>query len=125
MKYLFEKELTYSCLYEDEINQSKISSKFVKTSESNAVAMDYSTNSLTEERKFYQVYTSPYSGAFDLLDTLRIPRACAYESQNMTQLDYFYGQRQVTYDMKQNNMAKVASKMDDEVEFIFQNGTNA
>ena len=74
---------------------------------------------MTEERKFYNTYTSPYSGAFNLLDTLRIPRACGYESKNMTQLDYFYGQKSVTYDMTQNNMAKVASKMDDEIEFIF------
>jgi hypothetical protein len=91
MKYLFDKASTYSCLYESEISQSAISSKFTRMDEAASITLNTAINSLTEQRKFYNVYTSPYSGAFDLLDTLRIPRPCAFESANMTQLDYFYG----------------------------------
>jgi hypothetical protein len=80
MKYLFDKPLTYDCLYEEEVPLTSVSNKFTKIAEASALTLDVNTNSLTEERKFYSTYTSPYSGAFNLLDTLRIPRACAYET---------------------------------------------
>lgn len=91
MKYKFDKDLTYKCLYESEISISSYRNKFVKQDKSGSFTLDTATNYLTEVRKFFALYTSPYSGAFDLLDTLRIPRACADESYNMTQMDYFYG----------------------------------
>lgn len=46
---------------------------------------------MIEERKFYFVYPSPYSGAFDLLGSTRIPRPCASNNGNATQMNYFYG----------------------------------
>jgi len=39
----------------------------------------------------YAVYSSPYSGASALLDTIQVPKPCAYRCQNLTQIDYFYG----------------------------------
>lgn len=119
MKYLFDKDTTYNCLYEAEIEISNQRGKFARVEQSLALTMDTVTNSLIEQRKFFAVYTSPYSGAFDLLDTVRIPKACASESHNMTQLDYFYGQRAKTYDLRDSNMNKVASMMDDETEYVF------
>jgi len=60
---------------------------------STVVTINRGTSFYREERKAFAAYTSPYSGAFDLLDTLRVPRACNYRAANMSQLDYFYGQR--------------------------------
>ena len=58
----------------------------------------------------YAMYSSPYSGAFSLLDTVVIPRPCAYESKNLTQMDYFYGQWYESYDVKaQTGADKVIS----------------
>ena len=83
------------------------------------MTLDTATNYLTEKRKFFAVYTSPYSGAFDLLDTVRIPRPCAYQSDNTTSMDYFYGQRTKSYDLKANNMNRIAQMMDAETEYVF------
>jgi len=46
---------------------------------------------LNKLSKQFAVYKSPYSGAFDLLDTQYIPRPCATSTVNITQMDYFYG----------------------------------
>ena len=91
MKYKLDIDGKESCLYEEEINFSTANSLFTSVQEATAVTFDRSTSYLTEQRKYFAVYTSPYSGAFDLLDTISVPRACATNSVNMTQLDYFYG----------------------------------
>jgi hypothetical protein len=57
--------------------------------------------------KYYAIYSSPYSGAFDLLDTMYIPKPCAAKSVNLTQMDYFYGQKFKTYDIRKENKDKV------------------
>lgn len=41
----------------------------------------------------------------------------------MTQLDYFYGTKAVTYDLTTYNYEAYTRMMDDEWEFVFQNGT--
>jgi hypothetical protein len=41
---------------------------------------------------YFYPYSSRYSGGFSLLDTMVIPRPCAYKSYNMTQVDYYRGQ---------------------------------
>lgn len=124
MKYLLDKDPAYSCLYEEEINFSSANSYVSRVEEATAVVMDLQTSYLTEKRDFYAVYTSPYSGGFDLLDTISVPRACAANNINMTQMDYFYGQRTKTYDLSDYNYDKYIQLMDDETEFVFQNGTS-
>lgn len=75
--------------------------------------------------KYFAVYKSPYSGAFDLLDTMYIPRPCASNSVNITQMDYFYGQRTKSYDLIKTGQQNILAKMDPEREFVFQNGTDS
>ena len=125
MKYKLDKpDDRYNCLYEGEVFSSQANGYFKTQTAAGSVAQDLSTQYLTEQRKVFLAYISPYSGAFDLLDTLRIPRACALDSVNMTQMDYFYGQNTKTYDMAEYNYDKYLNKMDDEVEFVFQNGSS-
>ena len=74
------------------------------------------------------MYSSPYSGAFDLLDTMYIPRPCSSSYANLTQMDYFYGQRKKSYNMRDEPSYKqravtVFSMMDQGREFLFQNGS--
>jgi hypothetical protein len=42
-------------------------------------------------------YTSRYSGSFALMDTMKIPRPCAYKSFNMTGAEYYRGQNTLKY----------------------------
>lgn len=71
--------------------------------------------------KYFAVYKSPYSGAFDLLDTMYIPRPCATNSVNITNipLTYFYGQDTDTFDLIKSGYSNIISKMDPEKEFVF------
>lgn len=75
--------------------------------------------------KYFAVYISPYSGAFDLLDTMYIPRPCATNSYNLTAMDYFYGQRFKSYDIKKESREKILAKMSSEKELVFQNGSDS
>lgn len=75
------------------------------------------------------MYSSPYSGAFDLLDTMFVPRPCASDVANLTQMDYFYGQRKKSYNFRDEPSYKVRAtnvfaKMNEEKEFVFQNGSS-
>lgn len=78
--------------------------------------------------KYFRIYNSPYSGSFDLVDTMVIPRPCAAQSMNMTQMDYFYGQRAKSYNMRnepsyKQRAVQILAQMDREREFVFQNGS--
>lgn len=64
--------------------------------------MDYYSSLKTSiSTNIYAVYSSPYSGAFSLLDTQQVPKPCAYVSVNLTQFDYFYGQWIEEYNIKE------------------------
>jgi len=77
------------------------------------------TGAYNSRNKYFAVYSSPYSGAFDLLDTMYVPRPCAQNSVNLTQMDYFYGQRVKSYDIRKENRDKIFAKMDNERELVF------
>ena len=40
---------------------------------------------------YFVPYPSRYSGGFALLDTMKIPRPCAFASQNLTSVTYYRG----------------------------------
>ncbi len=80
---------------------------------------------LTSHSKEFAAYNSPYSGSFNLIDTMYIPRPCATSSVNLTQMDYFYGQYSVNYNLKWENRDVIMARMNDERELVFQNGTDA
>ena len=46
---------------------------------------------MTKEDNYYSVYPSRYAGGFGLLDTIKIPRPCAYASMNLTSVEYYRG----------------------------------
>ena len=95
MKILFQKNTNYQCLFEGPVRDlSKIKVTDITTNGGvtryNA-DLSYTTSEIVSYSNYYKVYSSPYSGAFDLLDTMYIPRPCASAFANLTQLDYFYG----------------------------------
>lgn len=99
MKYLFDKTAQYDCLLESEITISNFRNNFVLQEAATAFTQVNNMNFFTPLNNFFAVYTSPYSGAFGLLDTMVIPRACAYQSYNMSSYTYFYGQNTNTYNL--------------------------
>lgn len=131
MKYMYDsKPNQYSCLFEKTIDISAASTKTTGntiTRQPTSSAMNYYSNlKVSTQTSMYAVYSSPYSGAFSLLDTMQIPKPCAYISLNLTQEDYFYGQWTDEYDMKDsiNGADKVVSQMGSSYEYVFQNGSS-
>ena len=75
------------------------------------------------------LYTSPYSGGFDLKDTFRVPVPCAYKSYNITAknypstaFEYFYGQRKLSYDLENLDYGEDYRAIKNP-EFVFHNGS--
>jgi len=46
---------------------------------------------MNKQDNYFQPYNSRYSGGFTLLDTMKIPRPCAFQSQNLTSVQYYRG----------------------------------
>lgn len=130
-KYKFDLDVTYGCIYDEDIGSSEYNSVSTKFSSSITDTLfdfyqkDSDLTKVAKEDYFY-AYTSRYSGGFDLLDSFRIPRPCAYDSFNLTQMDYYRGQNAEQYKISEVNKAGfVITQMDQNSEFIYQNGTNA
>jgi hypothetical protein len=124
MKYQQTKPTSYNCIQEETMSVNEASS-LISSYEQSAAYSFSSSGSLSSGTDVYIVYSSPYSGAFSLLDTMYIPRACAYISQNMTSANYYYGQWASEYDLKSSSGANmVAAQMGSNYEFIFQNGSS-
>jgi hypothetical protein len=79
----------------------------------------YSSLTVSIQTNVYAVYSSPYSGAFSLLDTMYMPKPCGYISQNLTQLDYFYGQWTKEYNINDNNGGANVAQMGTNYEYVF------
>jgi len=127
MKYQMEdKPNQYKCLDENEIDKSDArTSNTIQLLKSSAAYSFYSNLKISTQTNVFAMYSSPYSGAFSLLDTMHIPTPCAYVSQNLTQFDYFYGQWVDEYDIKEEAGAdRIVSSMGESYEYVFQNGTN-
>ena len=43
-------------------------------------------------KDYFVFYASKYAGGFRLVDTMKIPRACAYQSEKLTDVKYYRGQ---------------------------------
>lgn len=101
-KYLYDHSNSESCVYEQEISSSTVARQMDKLSSSSAnselfvVQTDDSKVRKTFMQKQLFAYSSRYSGDFNLMDTMKIPRACAFKSFNLTQVDYFRGQNTKT-----------------------------
>jgi hypothetical protein len=64
------------------------------------------------KRDYFFPYLSRYSGGFVLSDTFRIPRPCAYKSENMTAVQYYRGQKTLTYNIFDRNPATPLTLME-------------
>lgn len=109
-KYQFDREGIYKCLFEAEIDNSVAGRRLKMWSESSigqqgvaSVSTRQSDVKVVQQNKYFVPYTSRYSGGFPLLDTMRIPRPCAYKSMNMTTVRYYRGQNDLTYDIYREN----------------------
>lgn len=81
---------------------------------------------VTLMENYFVPYASRYSGGFVLLDTMKIPRACAYQSQNLTSIKYYRGQNTLKYDVYKLNSATTGSYMSgNNPKVIYQNGQSA
>jgi len=80
-----------------------------------------------EMNNLYLCYSSRYSGAFDLLDTFRYPKMCAYRSLNMTNgVKYYRGQNENEYVIAEESRGgQTFSLMDRGFYWKFLNGTEA
>jgi hypothetical protein len=53
----------------------------------------------SRKSNYFIPYASRYSGSFALMDTMKIPRPCAYRSLNLTGVEYYRGQNTMDYDI--------------------------
>jgi len=98
-RYQWDHDSSYNCLYEQVIPNQDMRDQityYSSTSFRSALLMtmfekDSDVRKTLMDDYFYP-YSSRYSGGFSLLDTMVIPRPCAYKSYNMTQVDYYRGQ---------------------------------
>lgn len=75
-----------SCLYTTDVSSSELRSSTVFTNVDigSNTALYSRDNVFASAYNTYFAYSSQYSGAFDLGDTMKYPRMCASESINMT-----------------------------------------
>ena len=131
MKFAFDKSTNHQCLFEGSVRNLQ---DITVTDISGGIGRDnaelsYRTSEIVSYSNYFKMYSSPYSGAFDLLDTMYIPRPCASAYANLTQMDYFYGQHKKKYNFRNEPSYKtravnVYAQMDAEKEFVFQNGSS-
>ena len=68
---------------------------------------------------------SRYSGGFETLDTMKIPRASAYLSLNLTHVEYYRGQNTMKYDILEENLVTFDYKLFSNPQVLYQDGTSA
>ena len=56
---------------------------------------------------------------------MKIPRPCAYQSQNLTSVQYYRGQNTMQYNIFDEYSETVATSMTDSPNIIFQDGVSA
>ena len=118
-----------NCLFEDTISRSDTTSFSTLLSESNFYAsstskLNFFTSNDDLRRTYLQNYFTPYiskySGGFDLLDSMIIPKPCAARSANLTSVDYYRGQNPYQYKISvENPTGSVITKMDSSSEIIY------
>ena len=80
---------------------------------------------MEKEDDYYMPYASTLATGKTLLETMKIPRPCAFSSFNMTAVQYYRGQKTLTYDVLAQNDARVASGIKGNPDLVYQDGTDA
>ena len=133
--YIYKYRFGWSndCLVLYEGKKSSMQNNFESTYEDSEVkskglysfTTTYRSIPMNKEDNYFLPYPSRYSGGFPLLDTMKIPRPCAFQSQNLTSVQYYRGQNTMEYDLYRLNSATVATYFDNNPNIIFQDGTDA
>lgn len=55
----------------------------------------------TKKFRYFIPYNNKFASLYALVDTMIIPRPCAYKSANLTSVDYFRGQKAYPYSISQ------------------------
>lgn len=91
MNYKLFYDNAQKCLIDSVLDSNTASQSVTLVNNDQWVQLDSSnlnyqstTANIQERNNFFAVYSSPYSGAFELLDTMYIPKPCAYKSVNLT-----------------------------------------
>ena len=102
MKFAFDKSTNHQCLFEGSVRSLQdITMYDISPGISRDDAeLSYRTSEIVSYSNYFKMYSSPYSGAFELLDTMHIPRPCASAYANLTQMDYYYGQHKKKYNFR-------------------------
>jgi hypothetical protein len=100
MKYILDKNTNYQCIFEANVQFIPILDSPEPVMEKKDAEISEKTSEIVQHVNYFKMYSSPYSGAFDLLDTMYIPRPCASAFANLTQMDYFYGQHKKKYNFR-------------------------
>ena len=124
---------TNSCLTLYEAKKSSMNNNLESTYEDSEVKSQglysftttYRSIPMNKEENYFIPYPSRYSGGFTLLDTMKIPRPCAFASQNLTSVQYYRGQNTMQYDIYRLNSATVASYITGTPYILFQDGEDA
>jgi len=129
-KYRFGQTNTCLRLFEAEYRTIQRNMEFTQSSQVESTGLysfttAYRSIPMNKEDNYFLPYQSRYSGGFALLDTMKIPRPCAFASQNLTSVQYYRGQNTKQYNLFAENSAKVASYMTGTPKIIYQNGQDA
>ena len=102
MKLIFVKSTNHQCVFEGAVRDLTYMTvtDIADGIKREDAKLSYYTTQIVSHSNYFRVYSSPYSGAFDLLDTMYIPRPCASAYANLTQMDYFYGQHKKRYNFR-------------------------
>jgi hypothetical protein len=120
-KYEFDHPRSHDCIYEWNSNTAKIRS--VTSAVGSEFISKASQMAMELKNDCYMAYQSPYSGGFALKNSFVIPRPCANTAINMTDVNYYYGQRAYEFDLKvEPGVSSAFSKMQTPL-FTHQNGT--
>jgi len=71
----------------------------VKSKNLYSFTVAYRAIPMSKEDNYFIPYPSRYSGGFALLDSMKIPRPCAFASQNLTSVTYYRGQNTYKYNL--------------------------
>jgi hypothetical protein len=123
----------YNCLWSQEYDASAVrgimSIKSQSEIASNGIYSLFDDDTKvrkSRKNEYFIPYASRYSGGFALLDTMKIPRPCAYKSLNLTGQEYYRGQKTLDYKITSNNRnAFGVTLLDGNTKMIYQDGKNA
>jgi hypothetical protein len=134
--FIFKYDPTVSedCLYQYQFSSNEISSILeVEGTDKNYISSsnvkydkDYSTNLFLQMNNQYLGYSSRYASAFDLQDSIKIPRMCASESSVLSKnTTYYRGQNEMAYPIRGDTSEAIYNKYGNKITWMMQNGTNA